>query len=455
MNLYELRKAPGQGYIPYSNPQGDLRYLDINSTEGRRILLEALQGDPTFNDIYGMPISLDAFARARVSNPATLFDSKLVLDNQPLFWDDQEVSGTSTSSTHQAAKSQVRLRVDAGFAGNRTRQTFRRFNYQPGKSQLVIMTGVLGTADTGVVKRLGLFDDNNGIYIEHNETDTRLVIRTYYTGSPVDTNYATQDDWNLDAMDGSGPSGVTLDFEQAQIFFWDFEWLGVGRVRCGFFVAGVPIYVHEFLNANLNPGVYMTTPNLPLRWEIVSDGRGTGNSDLLQICGTVVSEGGQTERGVTRTASRGASTFTTGNNASWYSLIGIRLKSDDASGGTTVLPVDLSVICGTTSDFEVALWINPSVAQTDQASWTSVTNSPVEYDVSRDNTNTLSGGTVLWSRLLTSTTQVDMNLDFTTSDFYSIGSAIDGTRDELVFAVRRLTGTTESFLANITWRELI
>ena len=41
----------------------------------------------------------DAFARLRISHPETLFDSKQIHNNAPLFFDDQQVSGTGTTST--------------------------------------------------------------------------------------------------------------------------------------------------------------------------------------------------------------------------------------------------------------------------------------------------------------------------------------------------------------------
>ena len=41
--------------------------------------------------------SIDAFGRSRTSSPETIFESKQIFDNQPLFWDDQEVSGGGTS----------------------------------------------------------------------------------------------------------------------------------------------------------------------------------------------------------------------------------------------------------------------------------------------------------------------------------------------------------------------
>ena len=50
------------------------------------------------NTVIGGRANLDAFGRLRVSQPTTLFDSKQTQSNLPLFWDDQETSGTGTTN---------------------------------------------------------------------------------------------------------------------------------------------------------------------------------------------------------------------------------------------------------------------------------------------------------------------------------------------------------------------
>lgn len=85
---------------------------------------------------------LDAFGRKRVSNPEVVFDSKQIVDNQPLYWDDQQTSGSGTSSTYNTNQSSTTISVSNLTAGVRIRQTFRRFNYQPGRGQTIFMTGV-------------------------------------------------------------------------------------------------------------------------------------------------------------------------------------------------------------------------------------------------------------------------------------------------------------------------
>ena len=84
---------------------------------------------------------LDAYGRLRVSEPFTIFDSKQIHDNQPLFWDETTV--TDITSAHSTDTASTVISYDGGATGGTfTRQTFMRFSYQPGKSQQIMMTGI-------------------------------------------------------------------------------------------------------------------------------------------------------------------------------------------------------------------------------------------------------------------------------------------------------------------------
>lgn len=163
------------------------------------------------------------------------------------------------------------MSVGATTAGVRARQTRMRFNYQPGKGQEVILTGVFGAGQAGITKRIGYFDTNNGLFFQLSGTTLSVVRRTSTSGSPVD-NVVTQANWNIDKLDGTGASGVTLDLTKTQIMIIEFEWLGVGRVRYGFDIDGKIIFVHQLFNANNLTEVYISTPNLPVKYEIANDG---------------------------------------------------------------------------------------------------------------------------------------------------------------------------------------
>ena len=133
---------------------------------------------------------------------------------------------------------------------------------------------------------------NNGIFFE---CDGSLSWNIAKNGSITET--VTQANWNVDKLDGTGPSGITLEPEATQILIIDYEWLGVGRVRVGFVIDGLIYYVHYFNHANDDTftSVYMSTPNLPLRYTIETDG--TEAAELDHICSSVISEGGLEETG--------------------------------------------------------------------------------------------------------------------------------------------------------------
>ncbi|KKK86494.1 hypothetical protein LCGC14_2762690, partial [marine sediment metagenome] len=245
--------------------------------------------------------SSDAFGRWRVSNPATLFDSKQIFDNQPLFWDEELESGADITSAHSADTASTVITYDGGATGGTyTRQTFMRFNYQPGKSQQIMMTGILDRSGggVGIQRRIGMFDDDNGLFFEDDAGIIGVTRRTNVTGTPAD-NTVAQSSWNHDVMDGNGPSGIDINWDKFQIFFIDFEWLGAGRVRMCIVVHGQVYLVHEFLNSNILDKVYMSTPNLPLRYQIIAAGSSAA-STMEAGCGTVTTEGGLQDTGVLR-----------------------------------------------------------------------------------------------------------------------------------------------------------
>jgi hypothetical protein len=390
--------------------------------------------------------NLDAFSRLRISEPETIFDSKQISDKQPLFWDDQQVSGSDATSTYNTNQASTTIGVENLTAGRRVRQTFRRFNYQPGKSQLFILTGIVGSPQTGITKRAGLFDDKNGLYFGLDSTGAYVAVRTYTTGSAVDTKiYSTN--FNIDKLDGTGVSGITLDLTKTNIFFVDFEWLGVGRIRFGVNIDGIPYYIHEVLNANNKELVYMSNPNLPLRWEIENDGTGP-KSDLVAICGTVVSEGGLKDTGYGFGVSRGTTPLTTLNNADIFPLFAVRLNSNYLHATIKLLNFDVN--CTSTATYNWYLLLNPTVTGT-ALNFTQVTNSSVDAQINTTNATTVSGGTILLTG--TASQDIETGVNVVNATDFAMGSNIAGVADIVVLAVQRVTGTTETFYGALNWRE--
>jgi hypothetical protein len=245
----------------------------------------------------------DAFGRLRVSEPYTLGDYKHLYGLDPNFIDYIVNGGNIAFQNNQAC---ARLSTTSNSSSRAVHQTKFYHHYMPGKSQMILASFNFYNAVSNVTKRTGYFDDRNGIFLEQTGDGTlSMVVRSYVTGSPVDVRisqeggvYGAGDTgWNGDPVDGSGPSGWDLDITKTQLWWCDFQWLGVGSVRCGFVHDGEYILCHTFHHSDNLATVYMSNPNLPVRCEIQNVGTTTGGY-FDQICTTVMSEGGYNESGV-------------------------------------------------------------------------------------------------------------------------------------------------------------
>jgi hypothetical protein len=80
-----------------------------------------------------------------------------------------------------------------------------------------------------------------------------------------------QSEFNIDKLDGTGPSGYIFNFNKMQMMFIDYSWYGAGKIRYGIRAnKGKIIYFHEIYNNNVNTKAHMRSGNLPGRFEIQS-----------------------------------------------------------------------------------------------------------------------------------------------------------------------------------------
>jgi len=403
----------------------------------------------TIKDPSGKIVSLDAFGRLRVSNPQTLIDLKQVYDDLPLFF--ETVTGSNGTTTYDQNKAATILSASSDLGSFAIRQTKRYFNYQAGKPLQFINTFNFNGQESGITKRVGYFDDNDGIFFENDGSQNYLVIRSSVSGSPVEDR-VPQSAWNMDKLDGSGMSGINLDVSKAQVFLVDFQWLGVGAVRAAFSIDGVTHFIHEFYHANENENVYMMTPNLPLRWDIENpSGEGTGGT-MQHICGTVISEGGLIDDGIVRSADRGISAQTIGTTLE--PVISIRLGSGYER--STVTPLSVNILGGGSRNIRWALILNPTVTGGTAASWTDAgPESWIEYDIDRD--GSVTGGILLDSGYIGSTqgkSAASESLIFNIPSQLTLSSDYNGVVDELILCAQTDNGTDDIY-ASIKWLEVL
>lgn len=432
-NIIKRFKAPA---LPVASRTYDPQYFDkllsvlrLYFNQLDNLLEQIVSASPVAVNFYGS--ALDAFGRARFSQPYTLFDSQNRYAKNDLF---SESTATGGAVTYIANESTVNMTTTTSSGSEVVRQTLRSFSYQPGKGLLVMNTFVVGVAQANQRVRVGYFNTDNGVFFELDGTTLYMVRRTYVTGTPVD-NRVAQADWNGDKLNGTGDSGFTIDITKAQIFWQDFEWLGVGSVRCGFVIDGQTIVCHTFKNANNLDRVYMTTAILPVRYEIRNTGTTGVAGSLRQICSTVISEGGYEKKVATDVVRM--TTANTNIGVNFVPLMSIRLASGRT--GAVVIPDGYSVLPTATASvtFEVAMIKNATLTG---PSWVASPSANVEQDLSA---TALTGGTVIFSSYVVASTQTSAPI--TNGSEYNwdmqLGATLAGVSDTYTVAVRALSGT--------------
>lgn len=439
-----------EGSLPVHPGSDDLKSPAFRDEKGR--LVPAVMGvtQPLGEGTAVLPItqenplpvsngSFDAFGRLRVSQSHTLFDSKQLYDKAPLFWDEviDNVSGNA-ASTHSVVDADVTMHVESG--DSIIRQTFARFNYQPGKSQLVLFTGVLGVHPSGVTARMGYFDENNGLFLESVDGVIAFVERK----DGVDTKFI-QSSWSKDKLDGTGLSGVTIDFSKIQLFWFDLEWLGVGTVRYGFLSDGAFLAAHHSHHANLVERVYISTPNLPLRYELSSTGP---TAEMHHNCSTVIVEGGIQASSLLHSISN-ETPVKANSSGTIYALIGLRLKTTHL--GIIMGIADFSVLSLAKDNFEWLLLHNPTVDNV--FTYSDIADSGLQ--VARPNADSPSPNVVsdVGYRVTGGfVSEVGRDMSGGLGNSLRLGASIAGVRDEVVLAVRALSINLDVH-GSLSWRE--
>lgn len=394
---------------------------------------------------FGDNAAIDAFGRLRVAEPKTLLDSKFITSKAPYTFD--EVLSGSATSTHVRGDSLIELSTTAtnSFA---IRQTFTHFNYQPGKSMQILCTGLF-QPQTNIIKRIGLFQGlssipylpADGIYLQSaNDVVSFHVVKTAGTVSNLS---AAQTQWNVDRLDGNGPSGLNIDFSKTQIIAFDYEWLGVGRIRCGFVIGGATYYVHYFDNINALTAPYMSSPNHPIRYEIRQTGAGSGL--LKQICSTVMVEGGEENVGITLTTdlSAGISVDTT-----LRPLLALRLNPSSIDLVALLKNVQLHNEGNTPMYYKVV--VNPTITGGSLGTFnaidgfTDVQVASGSASLSLTGGYDLAGGYVSKGNAAAASGDGGQGID---SELVRLGSKIDGTPIIVVVAGKALVGTANPVYA--------
>jgi hypothetical protein len=382
-----------------------------------------------------------------VSEPFTLFESSFRYGDNQLY---STATVTGGAAVYNTAQGLMDLNVTTASGSSVQRQTTKVFAYQPGKSLLILTTFVCATPEANLDQKVGYYNTDNGYFLEQDGLDTYFVERSAVSGAVTNTR-VIQADWNVDPLDGSGPSGITLDITKAQILWMDLQWLGVGTVRTGFVIDDNYIICHEWQHANIITSTYTTTASLPLSCEITNTGITASASTFKQICATVISEGGfaltglQQSVGTPITAPR---TLTVAGT--FYPIVSLRLKTTRLDAIAILTAVS---ILGQGNN-ETFRWEVRSSGTTTGGSWLSAgANSSVEYNLTG---TAYAGGRILAAGYTSSSNQGSPSVDILKQALFANQLERDpftGTPYEITLVMAGANSNTTCY-SSMDWEEV-
>jgi hypothetical protein len=214
-------------------------------------------------------VSLRTFHGATVRSGA--FD-----DQNGIFF---EYDGTQFSAVQRTATLQLAGVVDVDVDSNTVTGTGTRFREQLKAGDRIVLKGM-----THVVTQV---DSNTTMYLApdfRGVTDVRAsklcLIRDKKT---------EQEDFNLDRMDGTGPSGYNLDISKMQMVGIQYSWYGAGFID--YMLRGADgnfVFCHRMRNSNINTEAFMRTGNMPVRYEITNEGPNGKLAEDISDSSTVI-----------------------------------------------------------------------------------------------------------------------------------------------------------------------
>lgn len=307
------------------------------------------------------------------------------------------------------------------------------------------------TAPTGTqLVKWGYSDfSESGFYFGEDATGKFVA---YITGGSETKVY--QSDWNGDKADGTGVSGLTLDYSKGVITHINFTWYGYGAIEYSVYVYNTKtkqiqrVVLHTIKK---DSSASIIDPNQPLKFSVQNGASSTSNL-ALYIGGHQFSvyDGGFVSQ--KRILSELLTNYTTATNTDWQPIMAFRKKST-FNGRPNSVNVSLEHLeVSGDGEFEVRTTYGGT---TSNLSW----GAPTGISASETAVETkVTGGTALTTSA--DGTPLDYGFVAGAGNKQSTGFADDvvftiASTEEVILWIRRLSGTGAIIVkhAHITWQE--
>lgn len=439
-------------------------------------LSSAIDNSVTFS--HG-DFTLDSFERLRVSEARVPFEytfGALTPTLATTIWETGTVGAGSTEAlTTQLYGCNLTLPVTASVG--RWIQTYNHIRYAPGVSTLFRATFNFNAIGANIRSRIGMFTDQgtfpstagDGFFLE-NDAGSISVVRRYMTqGATGAEERVLQANWNLDKLNGTGASGVNLNWAMAQHLVVEYQWLGVGTIRFGFETgANGIVWCHEMVSVNQVAESWSRTGALPVRAETYNYGTAAiSNFTLINVC--VIQEGDVADlRGWRYFGGNSGATPKVGGltAGTLYPVMGIRAAgTNDLTKRARIVPVSLSISVTTVATGPTALVVGLMMLGTPNTGATyAVTTggSAVVIDQAATAATAITGSLIFNAIIPNVVGTYTFDLSTYNDNMNTVGTAANGTQaitgagNYTVVAGPVQTATVgASIVAALNWKEIV
>ncbi len=387
--------------------------------------------------------------RMKISSYQTDFFNTFQYGKETDVWDESTANGGS--ATWNSNTNWIDMAVTGTIGSKVIRQTRNVMRYLPGRSSQLTYAVRLESPVTGIRRRLGLFDEQNGFYFEDAGVigadglpEYNVVVRTSTSGSLVE-NRVPRSQWNGDRLDGLGPSGITADATKAQMITFDYEWYGAGQIVVGFVINGYTYIVHTFNHGNVTTVPWSSTPFLPIRLEIENLTGVAGTHYMYQGSNSLISEGEATKLGIAQNITGPVTGRTMAAANTFYPILSIRLKLDALKG--IVLPTFFQAATIDNTSVFYKLVRNATLTGSNFVNMPDA-NAFTQYDISA---TSYTGGIDIDSGFVIGGGGTGIRLDQNT--VYQMGRGSLGTVSDILTLAIASPNANKSALAAMTWIE--
>jgi hypothetical protein len=422
--------------------------------------------------------TLDSFERLRVSEPRIAFEFTFgpqLVSGATTIWEATAVASGTTALTANLYGQDLSSLLTNG--SGYWIQSYNHVKYAPGISSMLRFTFNFNELVTNVRQRVGSFTDQgtfpsnsgDGFYLEADGQALSFVRRYMTTGAAGAEERVLQANWNKDKMNGTGASGITLDWTKAQHLVVEYQWLGVGTIRFGFETGtGGVVWAHEMVSVNGLTQSWSRTGSLPVRAEIYNTGITAQAGKLTLINVVVLQEGDVADfRGWKYFGGNSGATGKLGGTAAaLYPVLSLRAAStNDLTKRTKIIPTSVSITVAVVStgatSLQVALLMLPT-PNTGATFATTPAGSLTTIDTIATAATAVTG-TAIWNTIIPNVVGTytfdlkTMNDNANVMGYNAAGGVAITGPSVLTLAAGPLTGTATvgaTIAAAINWKEI-